>query len=133
MKKLLFASTLLLFSIFSAQAQREFTSTEGDTTYTMKRYVFMHLLAGPERNQDSIKTAKIQEEHLAHLNKLYKMGKLAVSGPFEDAGEYRGLLIFDVETTEEALKLQSEDPAIKAKILDMNAFYWWGAKGTILP
>jgi len=114
-------------------AQREFTMSEGDTTYVMKRYVFMHLLSGSERSQDSVEAAKIQEQHLAHLNKLAKSGKLVVAGPFEDGGNYRGLLIFDVETTDEALKLEREDPAVRANRLKMQAFYWWGAKGTKLP
>jgi len=132
MKKLLFVIAAFLVSA-SAFAQREFSITEGDTTYVMKRYVFMHLLAGSERSQDSLEAAKIQEQHLAHLNKMADSGKLVVAGPFENGDEYRGLLIFDVETIEEALALEGEDPAVKAKRLKMQAFYWWGAKGTRLP
>ncbi|RKD89732.1 YciI family protein [Mangrovibacterium diazotrophicum] len=132
MKKLLFVISAFLISV-SAFAQREFSMTEGDTTYVMKRYVFMHLLSGTERSQDSLEAAKIQEQHLAHLNKMADSGKLVVAGPFENGGEYRGLLIFDVETIEEALALEGEDPAVKAKRLKMQAFYWWGAKGTKLP
>lgn len=37
-------------------------------------------------------------------------------------------LFFDVETIDEALKLQSEDPAIKVKRLEMQAFYRWGQR-----
>ena len=133
MKNLLFVLVLFLIAVSPANAQREFSMTEGDTTYVMKRYVFMHLMAGPERSQDSIEAVKIQKGHLAHLDKLANDGKLAVAGPFEDGGEYRGLLIFDVETIDEAIKLESEDPAVKAKRLEMQAFYWWGAKGTKLP
>ena len=132
MKKLLLFLSVFLVSA-STFAQREFSMTEGDTTYVMKRYVFMHLLSGSERSQDSLEAAKIQEQHLAHLNKMADSGKLIVAGPFENGGEYRGLLIFDVETIEEALALEGEDPAVKAKRLKMQAFYWWGAKGTQLP
>lgn len=107
--------------------------SEGDTSYVMKRYVFMHLLAGENRNQDSIQAAHIQEQHLAHLNTMAKSGKLAIAGPFENGGDYRGLLIFDLETTEEALLLEGEDPAVKAGRLKMQAFYWWAAKGSKLP
>lgn len=133
MKKLTFTFLLLtIATIISAQEQREFSYTEGDTTYTMKRYVFMLLNKGETRSQDSIEAAKIQEQHLAHLNKLSEDGKLIVAGPFEQAGDHRGLLIFDVETVEEALKLESEDPAVEAGRLSMEAFYWWGAKGTVI-
>lgn len=124
---------LILLTSFAGFAQREFSHTEGDTTFVMKRYVFMHLLAGENRSQDSLQAALLQQKHLAHLNALSKSGKLVVAGPFQDAGEFRGLLIFDVETIDEALSLESEDPAVKANRLKMQAFYWWGAKGTKFP
>lgn len=92
----------------------------------------MLLNAEETRSQDSIEAAKIQELHLAHLNKLSESGKLVVAGPFENGGTHRGLLIFDVETVDEALKLESEDPAVKTGRLKMKAFYWWGAKGTVI-
>ncbi|HOI49251.1 MAG TPA: YciI family protein [Prolixibacteraceae bacterium] len=132
MKPLLLTALFAFFTL-SGFSQREFTTTEGDTTYTMKRYVFMLLDAGENRSQDSVAAAKIQEGHLAHLNQMAKTGKLVMAGPFEKGGEHRGLLIFDVETVEEALKLEAEDPAVIAGRLKMNAFYWWAAKGSRLP
>lgn len=133
MKKVTFAFLLLTFALATlAQEQREFSYTEGDTTYTMKRYVFMMLDSGDAKSKDSTEAAKFQELHMAHLNKLAQDGKLIVAGPFEGGGDHRGLLIFDVETVEEALKLEGEDPSVKSGRLKMNAFYWWGAKGTIL-
>jgi len=133
MKKITFAFFLLTLAFISpAQDQREFSYTEGDTTYTMKRYVFMLLNKGTTRSQDSTEAAKIQQQHLAHLNKLSEQGKLIVAGPFEQGGDHRGLLIFDVETVDEALQLEGDDPAIKAGRLSMEAFYWWGAKGTVI-
>lgn len=134
MKKLLFVLLLTGFSVaLHAQDQREFSYTEGDTTYVMKRYVFMMLNKGETHSQDSIEAATLQEKHLAHLNKLSEMGKLIVAGPFDgEKGDHRGLLIFDVETVDEALKLEAEDPAVKSGRLSMEAFYWWGAKGTVI-
>ncbi len=133
MKELLYTFCLLTFAFaLSAQEQREFDYTEGDTTYTMKRYVFMMLNSGEIQSKDSVEAAKIQKQHLAHLNKLSAEGKLIVAGPFEEGGEHRGLLIFDVATVDEALKLEGEDPAVKTGRLNMQAFYWWGAKGTVI-
>jgi uncharacterized protein YciI len=125
---------LLFFAVITATtfAQREFTYTQDDTTYTMKRYVFMLLNSGETKIKDSLEAAKYQEMHLAHLNKLAESGKLVVAGPFENGGEHRGLLIFDVETVEEALTLEGEDPSVKSGRLKMEAFYWWGAKGTVI-
>lgn len=131
MKSLTLTFLLLMLAHFS-NAQREFSYTEGDTTYTMKRYVFMMLDSGGVKSKDSTEAAKFQEMHLAHLNKLAEDGKLIVAGPFEGGGEHRGLLIFDVETVEEALQLEGEDPSVKSGRLKMNAFYWWGAKGTVI-
>ena len=119
--------------VLTAQAQREFTMTEGDTSYTMKRYVFVFLNAGPQRDQDSTTVSMIQEQHLAHLNTLVESGKLVVAGPFQDGEQYRGILIFDVDSIAEALQLEGEDPAVKSGRLEMKALHWWGAKGTVLP
>lgn len=133
MKKLLIAFVMIVFAgALHAQDQREFSYTEGDTTYTMKRYVFMLLNSGETKSKTQEEAAKYQEMHLAHLSKLAEDGKLMVAGPFDGGGEHRGLLIFDVETVEEALKLEGEDPMIKTDRLRMEAFYWWGAKGTVL-
>ncbi len=133
MKIILISLFSLLFSLTaSAQDQREFSYSEGDTTYTMKRYVFMLLNSGETKSQTEEETAKYQEMHLAHLSKMAEDGKLVVAGPFEGGGNYRGLLIFDVETIEEAIKLESEDPMIKTDRLRMETFYWWGAKGTVI-
>lgn len=126
-------TTIFFLAIyFSSVAQREFTYAEGDTTYTMKRYVFMMLNSGETKSKDSIEAARFQKLHLEHLNQLAESGKLIVAGPFEGGGTHRGLLIFDVETVEEALKLEGQDPTVKTGRLIMEAFYWWGAKGTTL-
>ena len=133
MKQIIFAFCLLTFALVSqAQEQREFSYVEGDTTFTMKRYVFMMLNSGGVQSKDSTEKAKYQQMHMEHLNKLAEDGKLIVAGPFEGGGKHRGLLIFDVETVEDALKLQGEDPSVKSGRLKMDAFYWWGAKGTVL-
>jgi uncharacterized protein len=80
----------------------------------MKRYVFMLLDKGDNRTQDSTEAVKIQEQHMAHLNKMADSGKLILAGPFENGGDHRGLLVFDIETVEEALELEGEDPAVKS-------------------
>jgi len=126
------AVMLFIVSASSAQGQREFSYTEGDSTYTMKRYVFMLLNSGENRTHNVSEAAKIQEQHMAHLNRLAETGKLLVAGPFEGSDEHRGLLIFDVASLDEALKLEAEDPAVKAGRLRIEAFYWWGAKGTVI-
>src|SRR5690554_437526 len=123
---------MVQFSLMNSFGQREFTYSDGDSTVTMKRYVIMLLNSGENRSQDSIEAMQIQQQHLAHLDYLAKTGKLIVAGPFEQGGEHRGLLIFDVKTVEEAMELEKEDPAVKTGRLSMETFYWWGAKGTCI-
>ena len=123
---------LVILSFLKSYGQREFTYTEEDSSFTMKRYVIMLLNSGENRSQDSLEAAEIQKQHLAHLDLLAKSGKLIVAGPFEQGEEHRGLLIFDVETIEEAIALEKEDPAVKEGRLSMKTFYWWGAKGTCI-
>lgn len=120
-------------TVAGQSSQREFTITEGDTTYTMKRYVFMLLVAGENTKQDSLTAVNLQKGHMAHINKMAESGKLVAAGPFEEGGQYRGLLVFDVDTKEEAIAIEAEDPAVKAGRLKMETFYWWAAKGTTLP
>ena len=131
MKKIFYVLFAWLIS-FSAYSQREFTMNEGDSVIAMKRYVFMLLEQGENRTQDSISAANIQKGHMEHLDKLAAMGKLVMAGPFEKGGKYRGLLIFDTETTEEAEQLEQDDPAVKSGRLKMTTFFWWTAKGTQL-
>jgi uncharacterized protein YciI len=131
--KTIITSFFLIAILSQSFAQREFSTREGDTTYVMKRYVFMLLNEGPNRNQDSASVVKIQEGHINHINEMAKTGKMFMAGPFEKGGKHRGILIFDVDSISEALKMESTDPAILSGRLEMQAIYWWAAKGSKLP
>lgn len=116
-----------------AFSQREFKTQGGDTTYVMKRYVFMLLNEGPKRDQDSTTAAKIQEGHMNHINEMASTGKMVIAGPFEKGGKHRGILIFDVDSISQAISMESTDPAIVSGRLEMQAIYWWAVKGSKLP
>jgi len=132
-----FIFILLIFIGFAlsirAQSKREFKMQDGDTTYMMKRYVFMLLNEGPNRNHDSVTVAKIQEGHMKHINEMAQTGKMVVAGPFEDGGKHRGILIFDVDSISQAIRMESTDPAVLSGRLEMQAIYWWTMKGAKLP
>ena len=132
-RKVAFFYFLLATISFQSFAQREFKTQEGDTTYVMKRYVFMLLNEGPKRDQDSVAVAKIQEGHMNHLNEMAQTGKLVIAGPFDNGGKYRGILIFDVDSISQAIRMESTDPAVVSGRLEMQAIYWWAAKGSKLP
>ena len=51
--------------------------------------------------------------HFANMERLSKEGKLVLAGPFEeDADGWRGLIVFAVESIEEAKRLTATDPVI---------------------
>jgi len=131
--KATFFSLLLVTICFQSLAQREFKMQEGDTTYVMKRYVFMLLNEGPNRAHDSATVAKIQEGHMKHINEMAQTGKMVIAGPFDKGGKHRGILIFDVDSISQAVQMESTDPAILSGRLEMEAIYWWAAKGSKLP
>lgn len=134
-KYLLLKVILFLFFIsfyrFS-YSQDEFEIKMGDTTYTMKKYVFGMYKRGTNKEMDSVQIKKIQAAHLEHLTSLYKSGKLLVAGPLDGDNEIRGLMIFNVKDINEAESLVKEDPAVKSERLTYELYYWWAAKGSIL-
>jgi len=132
-RKATFFSFLLAAISIQSFAQREFKMPDGDTTYVMKRYVFMLLNEGPKRDQDSATIAKIQEGHMKHLGEMAQTGKMVIAGPFDKGGKHRGILIFDVDSISQAIRMESTDPAILSGRLEMEAIYWWAAKGSKLP
>jgi len=99
----------------------------------MVTYQMVFLVKGPvwsaEPGPDS---KRIQAEHLAHLGKMHKEGKLVLAGPLTDNGRIRGLAVYKVGTTEEARRLAEADPAVVAGRLAIEAHPWMVEKG-ILP
>jgi uncharacterized protein YciI len=99
----------------------------------MKTYYLVLLLKGPNREQDSTQAARIQEAHLAHLNRLAEQGKLAIAGPVLDEQELRGICIYNVGSAEEARILAESDPAVKAGRLKAEVHPWMSQRGANLP
>jgi len=99
--------------------------------YGMKTFVMAFLKRGPNRSQDSITAANLQRSHLDNISKLAQAGKLVMAGPFLDAGDLRGIYIFDVTTIEEAKKLTETDPAIQQGSLVMELKLWYGSAALV--
>jgi uncharacterized protein YciI len=65
---------------------------------------------------------------MENMQRLVKEGKLIVAGPFgENNLTWRGLFILDVKTVEEAREITQTDPAIKAKLFDVDLVPWYGS------
>ncbi len=99
----------------------------GADEYGMKHYVLAFLKKGPNRDQDSIRTAQLMRKHLDNIKRMADEGKLAIAGPFEDDGDIRGIYIFNVATIEEAKALTETDPAIQEGRLAMELHPWYGS------
>ena len=130
MKKII-PGLVLVCSLIGTSA---FSQQEKKPENQIRQYWFVMLTAGSNRNQDPAAAAKIQEGHMANINRLYSEGKLKVAGPFGDEGTWIGLFIFDCETKEEVEKLVKTDPAIAAGRLNYEIHPWWtAATGSFTP
>jgi uncharacterized protein YciI len=130
MKKITPGLVLLCLLVYTSA----FSQQEKKLEEQIRQYWFVMLTAGNNRSQDSVTAAKIQEGHMANINKLYNEGKLKVAGPFGDEGKWIGLFIFDCETKEEVEKLVKTDPAVAAGRLNYEIHPWWtAATGSFTP
>ena len=99
-------------------------------TYVMQQYFLVFLKKGDTKSANKEEASKIQEQHLAYLGDLFKKGIICMNGPFGDDGEIRGATIYRVATADEALRLASGDPAVKAGRLSVEVHPWWLARDT---
>ena len=100
----------------------------GADEYGMKNYVLVILKTGENKTTDKEELNKLFRGHMENIQRLVKEGKLIVAGPFgENNLTWRGLFIFDVKTVEEARELVQTDPAIKAKLFDVDLVPWYGS------
>jgi uncharacterized protein YciI len=88
------------------------------------------LVKGP--NWTGTSNPELMKQHLAHLRRMWEAGKMVIAGPLLDDGNTRGLCIYKVASVEEAKKLASDDPAVKAGRLAVEVHPWMVQKG-ILP
>ena len=125
---------LLLFSVsISAQEKLEpydekLAKELGADEYGMKSYVFCILKTGSNTSATAEEKKKYFERHMANINRLAKEGKLIVAGPFmKNDKNYRGIFIFNCKTVEEAQKLVETDPAVQAKIFEVELTPWYSS------
>jgi uncharacterized protein YciI len=100
----------------------------------MKTYVLCILKTGPN---DAKVLGKERDDvfagHFANIGRLAKEGKLAVAGPFsKNDRSYRGLYIFNVPTIEEAEKLVTLDPAVKAGVFVYELTPWYASAALMI-
>ncbi len=100
----------------------------GADDYGMKQYVLVILKTGKNNTATSEETTAAFRGHMENINRLVKEGKLIVAGPLgKNDKTYRGIFILNVPTVEEAGELVQTDPAVKARLLDVELFLWYGS------
>lgn len=98
-------------------------------TVIMQKYFIAFLKSGANRDHNKEEATKLQNEHLAHLGKMYDLGYADISGPFGDDGDIKGITIYNVPTLKMADSLANSDPMVKAGRLEIEIHPWWAAKG----
>lgn len=87
------------------------------------------LKRGPKWTPESTpETQKLQEGHMANINKMSRMGKLMAAGPFAGKSDLLGNFIIAANSPEEAKVLAEADPRVKAGQLSVEIHPWWSAK-----
>jgi uncharacterized protein len=89
-----------------------------------ERVYFGFLNSGPNRGQDAETAKRLQTEHLAYMEGQSKEGKLVVAGPFLDGGTRRGVVVYRVDSAEEAKRRAEADPMVKAGRLAVELHPW---------
>ena len=102
--------------------------------FEMESYQLVLLKRGPAWTPERTpETAALQEKHLAHLGRMSEEGVMLLAGPFGDQADesLRGACIYRVASVDEARRLASEDPAVKAGRLQVEVVTWWVGKGYV--
>jgi uncharacterized protein YciI len=131
MFRILFFISCLFFSMTCLSQNKNFDSAlarkTGADEYGMKQYVVAFLKAGTTKITDTAQKAKLMKAHLQNIGRMAKEGSLVLAGPFLDNGNLAGIYIFNVSSVEEARKLTSTDPAVKAGVFEMELHPWYGS------
>ncbi len=98
----------------------------------MVTYQFGLLVKGQKwTGQSSPDLERLQKDHLAHIRWMGETGKMVAAGPFLDGGRLRGILIFRMDSTQEARAMASRDPMMKVDHLALELRPLMMARGVL--
>ncbi len=97
----------------------------------MKKYWLVFLKKGPNRNQDSTARARIQERHLANIDRLAKEKIIIMAGPmgYSTPSDLQGIFIMDAKDSATAAGYVQTDTAVVTGRLKFEIHPWWTAQG----
>ncbi len=129
MKRIPILCSIALALLLVVVATFHALAAAGPEDYEMATYQVAFYRKGPAWTPSTTpEHQQIQQGHMAHIGKMADSGKLLVAGPFTDNGDLRGMLIFRVESPEEARALAEQDPAVKAGRLILEWHPWFAAR-----
>ena len=99
--------------------------------FEMKQYWMVFLKKGPNRTQDSLSAAKIQDAHIRNIDRLAALGKIVLAGPMGYDKDLRGIFVIDAKDSTEAASYIKTDSAIITGRLRFELHPWWTAKGRV--
>ena len=67
---------------------------------------------------------EIQQGHLEHNEAMIALGALVITGPVDNGGDLRGIMIFRTHNPDKTRKLVADDPAIEADRLELDLYRW---------
>lgn len=85
----------------------------------------------PDLDEDE--SARLQRQHLGHLQDMRDIGAALAAGPFADQPDdsWRGLVIFRTGL-EETRELVARDPAVRRGRLRADVFTWYTRRGALV-
>ncbi len=121
-------TTTALGQIVNPRLDTTLSKKLGADEYGMKMYVFVILKTGDNKTQDKSFIDSCFAGHMTNIERLSMANQLIVAGPFEkNDSNFRGLFILNVKTIKEATQLLKTDPAIKANLLKVELYPWYGS------
>lgn len=96
-------------------------------------YALVILRTGPvSSDADTPENQKLFHQHLGHLKKMARLGKLVVAGPLGNQPDptMRGIALYKTSLAE-ARQLAEQDPAVQAGHLKVDVMTWATEKGAL--
>ena len=134
MRKLLFVFAIGLFALFVSAKNHSATTQNilANDTPRMKQYWLVMLLKGNNRTHDKPTAQRIQDAHIANIDRLAAEGKIVMAGPmgYKYDADLRGIFIMDAQDSVTAASYVKTDSAIITGRLRFELHPWWTQTGT---
>jgi uncharacterized protein YciI len=104
----------------------------GSPPVEFDRYALVILRTDKDWPKEKAAREALFRQHLGHLQAMARAGKFVVAGPLGDQDDKtaRGIGLWRT-SLEEARRLSSDDPAVKAGVFKVEAMTWSTEKGAL--